>query len=435
MPILAANILQSLNASINTAWIGRLIGPAALSASANSTNILFFLLSLGLGFGFAATILVAQSVGARNLDQAKRVVGTTLVFFAMLSILIGASGFFMASRVLSLMGAPPETLPLASAYLRIIFLAMPGVYLFTFAIMALRGAGDAKTPFIFMAVSAVLDVVLNPLLIRGLGPIPAMGIAGSALATLIGQWAGFFGLVFWMYRTRHFLRLRQDELRYLRIDVAVFRALVTKGIPMGLQVIVLSSSAIAMISLVNRFGYLTSAAYGACFQLWSYIQMPAFAVGQAVSSMVAQNIGARRWDRVGRIAGAGVLYSALLTGSMVLAVGLAGGPVFAVFLGGNAEAIGIARHIDYVTSWSFIMFGVSFVLSSTVRSTGAVVPPLVNLIVALWMVRIPFALALTPKFQAEAIWWSFPLGFAVALALNIAYYRWGNWTKAHMLES
>ncbi len=299
---------------------------------------------------------------------------------------------------------------------------------------ALRGAGDSRTPFVFLAISAALDVGLNPVFIRGLGPIPAMGIAGSALATLISQWFGLFALIGWIYYRRHFLRLVRGEFRYLRLDGEILGALVRKGLPMGVQLIVMSSSMLAMISLVNRYGSTTSAAYGACFQLWSYIQMPAMAVGMAVSAMAAQNIGARRWDRVARIAWIGVLYNVLLTGSLVLLVTLIDRGAYSVFLGGDAAAIDVARHIHNIASWSFILFGAAFVLSSVVRATGAVFPPLVIMFVAMWMVRLPFAAFGSRSWGPDAIWWSFPLGSGISALLLWAYYRFGNWKQAKMLE-
>jgi putative MATE family efflux protein len=434
LPILASNALQSLNGSINTFWIGTLIGPAALSASANSTSVLFFLISVGMGFLMAASILIAQAVGAGDITLAKRVIGAGIVFVVALSVVMAVVGYIFASHVLRLMGAPPETLPLASAYLRVIFLALPGLFLFTFAMMALRGAGDSKTPFVFMAIAAVLDVTFNPLFIRGLGPIPAMGIAGAAWSTLISQWIGLLALVYLLYRRRHFIRLRRDEMRYLRIDPTILKSFVLKGGPMGLHMIVLTSSLIALVTLVNRFGYLTVAAYGACFQLWNYIQMPAFAVGQAVSAMAAQNIGAGRWPRVRRIAMAGIVYTVLLTAGVVGVLTLTNRWVLGLFLGGDLEAIAIAQHIDYIVSWSFILFGVNFVLSSVVRAAGAVIPPLIMLFFAMWVVRLPVALALMPSLGADAVWWGIPLGSTVSVVLTIAYYRWGGWTKAHMLE-
>lgn len=433
LPILASSVLQSINTSINAIWIGQLLGVRALSASANANSLVFFLLGAVFGLGLAATVLVGQSVGAKNLDQAKRTIGTSVTFFGVISVLLAAFGIAFAPQILVLMRTPQDSLAMASDYLRVIFVALPGMYLYSFVMMALRGAGDSNTPFVFLLLSAIVDVALNPILIRGFGPIPALGIAGSALATMIAQWASLVALVAWLYRSKHFLRLARGEGHYLRIDRQILRALITKGVPMGLAMVVMSSSMLVMISLVNRYGSHTTAAYGACFQLWSYVQMPGFAVGSAVSSMAAQNVGAKLWDRVSRIAIAGVIYNVLLTSAMVVVITLVRRRAFALFLGTDTVAIETAVHIHAIVSWSFIMLGVGFVLSSAVRATGAVMWPLVILFISLWMVRLPFAYWMSGTLHAESIWWSFPLGSGTSMIMTAIYYRFGSWRQSHML--
>src|SRR5882762_1135539 len=192
--------------------------------------------------------------------------------------------------------------------------------MYAFVGAVLRGAGDSKTPFYFMLLSVGIDIGLNPVFIFGFGPVPRLGIAGSALATFVAQGISLTALINHLYRRRHLLCLHKDELRMLRVDWSIVATLVRKGIPMSAQMLVLSLSGVLMIALVNRFGVDTTAAFGASIQLWNYIQMPAFAVGMAVSAMAAQNVGARKWDRVKSIAGVGVVYSILLTGSIVLVI-------------------------------------------------------------------------------------------------------------------
>ena len=433
LPILAGNVLQSLNGSVNAIWIGHGLGEAALAAASNANTILFFLIGAVFGVGMAATILVGQSIGANNLDQAKRAIGTSLVFFVVLSVVIAAIGLALAEPLMSWMHMSVEAKPYAIAYLRVIFLAIPFIYLMAFISMSLRGAGDARTPFVFLVVNVVLDIVLNPLFIFGWGPVPRMGIAGSATATLVATVLTLAGVIMYLYRSRHFLRIRGDELHYLKIDPTILRSLIGKGLPMGLQMIVMSTSMIAMISLVNSFGAHTTAAYGACFQLWNYIQMPSIAVGMAASSMAAQNVGAGLWDRVNKVAMTGLAYNVLLTGTLVLIVYLFNRGALGLFLPGGGDAIEIAQHINHIAVWSFLLFGISFVLAGVVRSTGAVIPPLIILLIALWVVRIPFAYTFVTSWGADAIWWSFPLGSSVSMVLSALYYRYGGWRKARML--
>lgn len=214
LPILGSTVLQSLNASVNAMWIGHYLGEAALTAGSNSSLIIFLLLSMVFGVSMASTILVGQSLGARNIDEAKRVMGTGTGFFVALSVVVSAAGYLGTESILRLLGTPADALPFAVAYLHVIFIAMPSMYFLNFLMMTLRGAGDSKTPLAFMALAVVLDIVLNPLLIFGIGPLPKMGIAGSATATLIAQVIALAALITTLYRRKHFLRLTGSELRF-----------------------------------------------------------------------------------------------------------------------------------------------------------------------------------------------------------------------------
>lgn len=433
LPILAGNVLQSLNGSVNAIWIGHYLGKSALTASSNSNAILFFLIGVMFGVSIATSILIGQSIGRDDLDQAKRIIGSSATFFGLFSAVLATAGFLASKMVLRWMHTPDDALPYATAYLRIIFLGIPFLYLYTFIMMSLRGAGDSKTPFYFLIVSVGLDVALNPLFIFGWGPVPKMGIAGSAMATLIAQVTSLFLLLVYLYRAKHFLRIQKTQLSYLKIDHTILRALIAKGLPMGAQMVVVSLGMIMMIRLVNRFGSVTVSAYGAAIQLWNYIQMPALAVGQAVSSMAAQNVGAQKWDRVSRIAMVGIMFNFVLTGALVTIVVVFGPHALALFLP-DASTIAIAQHINVVITWSFILFGVTFVLGGVMRSTGAVIPPLLILFFAVWIARIPFAYFFIDSMHAEAIWWSFPLGSVLSVILSVLYYRYGDWKNARMMK-
>jgi putative MATE family efflux protein len=434
LPILFANILQSLNASVNSIWVGRFLGEAALTATSNANTVMFLLIGAAFGVALAATILIGQYIGANNFDETKRVVGTSASFFAGVSVAMGVAGLIFCRPLLIAMSTPADSLPLAVAYMRVIFLAVPCLYMYAFVMAVLRGAGDAKTPFYFMLLSVALDIALNPVLIFGVGPLPPLGIAGSALATFIAQAVSLTALIRYLYRRRHLLCVHREELRYLRIDWTIVGILVRKGIPMSAQMLVISLSAVLMITLVNRFGVDTTAAYGAALQIWNYIQMPAFAVGMAVSAMTAQNVGAGKWDRVTRIARVGVLYSVTLTGSIVLAIELLNRNVFGLFLPAASHALHFASHMNRIVTPSFIFFGISVALFGVVRATGAVMAPLIVLTLSLLVVRFPLAELFLDRYQIDAIWWSFPISSVLSSILAFVYYRYGGWRQARMVS-
>lgn len=435
LPILYANVLQSLNASVNSIWVGRFLGEAALTATSNANVVMFLLIGLAFGIAMAATILIGQRIGANDIRGAKHAVGTSATFFGGLSVVLAIAGLTLSPALLAAMKTPPQSLPLAIAYMRVIFCALPSLYMYAFVMAVLRAAGDSKTPFYFMLLSVGLDISLNPVFIFGLGPVPRLGIAGSAFATFIAQTISLTAMVHHLYRRRHLLCLHGEELTFLRIDWRLASTLLRKGIPMGAQITVMSLSGVLMISLVNRFGVDTTAAFGAALQIWNYIQMPAFAVGQAVSAMAAQNVGAGKWHRINRIATVGVAFSIAITASVILVLELLGARAFSPFLPAGSPALAVAAHLNRIATPSYMFFAIAMVLFATVRSTGAVMLPLAIMALALLFVRFPLADALLSRYHADAIWWSFTVSSALAAILAALYYKLGAWRSARIVPA
>ncbi len=434
LPTLGSSVLQSLNGSINAVWVGRFLGEGALAATSNANLLMFLLMSFVFGFGMAATILIGQAFGRKDVEGARRVMGTAIGSFTLAAVAIAVLGWIFAPQLLQLLATPEAARPLALSYLRVIFLSMPGGLMLVMLMMTLRGSGDSITPLYFMIISAVLDSGLNPFFIAGIGPFPKLGIAGAATATVIANTTALLALVAYIYIRDLPLRLRGAELSFLKPDPALLKTIVAKGLPMGMQMIVVSASGLALLGLVNRQGIDTAAAYGVAMQLWTYIQMPAMAVGAAVSAMAAQNIGAGKWDRVGRITQSGIVATLVVTGVMVGLLVVADRPALELFLGSASPALPIARHIQLLATWSFLLFGVTMVLFATVRANGAVVAPLIILAIGLIPVRLGFAYLAHPVLGADALWLSYPVSTLVNLGLAIAYYKRGTWKSAHMEE-
>ncbi|GAA0284574.1 MATE family efflux transporter [Alteraurantiacibacter aestuarii] len=435
VPALMSNILQSLNGTINSIWVGRLIGEEALAATANANILMFLVSSAAFGFGMAGTVKIGQRYGARDIDGARRTFGTVVGFCGLLMTAIAVFGYFAAPYLLTALGTPGAAYPLALIYLRLIFVSMPFMMVSIILTMGLRGTGDARTPLIFMLVTVLLDAVFNPLLIAGVGPLPALGIAGSAIATIIASTLSFIGMVFYVYAKDLPLRLRQAELRYLRPAREELKYIISKGLPMGAQMLVMSASGIIVVGLVNREGLLMTAAYGAAMQLFTYIQMPAMAVGGAVSAMAAQYIGARKWHALDHVTRAGVLINFAMTGLITLALLAFDRPVLALFLGGDSPAVPLARHIQLLAGWNFIFFGVTMVYSATMRAGGAVMVPLLIIAISLYPVRLGFYFLTYQWLGSDAIWWSFPVSAFSALAMAWYFYFHTPWRDRAIAET
>lgn len=429
LPTLLSSILQSANGSIDTIWIGHLIGTDALAATTNGNLVMFLLTAFVFGFGMASTILIGQSFGRRDIETARAITGTTLGAFIPVSIIVSIIGWFLAPTVLGLLGTPETIEPLARAFLQVTFVAMPAILMQTILMMALRGSGDSITPLLFMGMAVILDIVLNPLFILGIGPIPALGISGSALATAIANYISLTAMLVYVYQKDLPLRLKGQELWLLVPDLKVLKLIFSKGLPMGIQMIVVSSAMLTMMRLVNQEGVNTTAAFGATQQLWTYIQMPAMALGAAVSAMAAQNIGAGKWDRVNSITRIGVFYAILMTGILVVVLLIADRQAMQIFLGAESPAIPIGQHIGKIATWGFIAFGVSMVFFGTVRANGQVIWPLIILFVSMYPVRLGVAVGMRDWLGEDALWLSFPVAMLSTMLMAGVLYLHGGWRK------
>ena len=433
LPQLVGNVLQSLNGSINAVWVGQLLGDEALAATANSNILMFLLFALVFGFGMAATVRIGQAWGAKDVITARRILGTALGLTGAISLVMATLGILFADKVLDLLATPGAAHDQALAYLRVVFIANPIATITTIIAMSLRGSGDAATPLRFMILATVLDVALNPVLILGLGPAPALGIAGSAWATVIATSIGFVAMIGWIYAKDLPLRLRGAELAWLRPRWEEARYLLSRGLPMGAQMLIISGAGVIMIGLVNREGLITAAAYGALLQIWNYIGMPAMAIGGAVSAMVAQHIGAGREDRVDAISRTGALANLAMTGLMIAALVPFDRPVLELFLGASSSSVATALHIQDLAIWTYLPFGVTIVLFGTLRAYGVIYAQLAVLFIAMYAVRLGAYHLLYPMLGADALWYSFLLSSVTSLVLTLLTYFKLPW-RQRMLE-
>ena len=240
-------------------------------------------------------------------------------------------------------------------------------------------------------------------------------------------------MVVTMYWRGSVLALRMPELRFLRVNLEILKSMFSKGLPMGLQMVVISSAALTMLSLINREGVQTTAAYSATQQLWTYVQMPAMALSAAASAMVAQNIGANQWSRVSDITRWGLIFNVILTGAMIGILTLFDKSILSLFLGSDSAAVPIGQHIQIMATWGFLFFGIAQVFFGTMRANGYVIWPLIVMIISMYPVRLGFAFGLYPVLGEDALWLSFPAGMVATAVMGAGLYLHGGWRKGKIL--
>ena len=429
IPMLIGNLIQTLNGSINAIWVGRLLGEDALAATTNANGVMFLMFALIFGFGTATTVRVGQHFGARDIVAARRTFGSGLGFCVLMSAAIAVAGWLLSPSLLRLLATPEGSYELAISYLRVIFISIPFGTANMMLGMGLRGAGDSKSPMFSMILTVVLDIVLNPLLIIGWGPVPSLGIAGSALASFVAGMGGVSYLLFTLYKKDLPLRLRGSEFAYLLPIGGELKYILRKGMPMGAQMLLISSAQIAVMWLVNREGVHSVAAYGASTQLWNYLQMPAFAISMGVSAMVAQSIGAGKHERVTAVNNAGMIANTALTGVLAAILVYFSHPLLGLFLGGNSPALPIAQHIQYIVTWSFLVMGASMIVGGTMRAYGVVWWPLIIQFIAFYPVRLGFYYIAYPHWGPDALWWAFPVATLASVLMTTTLYLRGSWRQ------
>ena len=429
LPTLGSNVLQSLNGSISAIYVGKFLGENAFAAAGISTFVMFAIFSSVFGLGMATTILIGQAKGRGDLSEVRRTIGATAGTFIAIGLVMGAFGRYIAPPVLRAMATPAAVMPFAESFLHVVFLGVPLVFLTVLLQSALRGIGDAVTPLWNTVLNLVLSLVLNPVFILGLGPAPRLGLPGAAFAGVLTNAICLLFMLWRIYALDLPIRLRGKELALLVPDWAHMKPVLVIGVPMGLSMVIMSLAGVVMMGLINREGVDTAAAYNAVNQIYGYIQMPAFAVSSAVSAMAAQNIGAGRWDRIGRIARTGVITNVVMTGVLVLVVILAGHWLLGLFLPLGSRAIPIGEHINLLIAWTFVPMGVSMVMTSMVRANGAVIVPFAILVVSIIFVRMSVGFGLYPRYGSDAIWWAFMASGTSSALLGIGYYLSGSWRK------
>jgi putative MATE family efflux protein len=433
LPLLTTNFMHSLSGTWGAVWVSHVLGPNALTAVVNANVFMFMMMGAVMGVGTAAGIAIGQAHGAGDQTAIRRVVGASVTFVAVVSLVIALVGYIEAPRVLDLMRMPEGARADAKVFLRVTCLSMPTIFTFLFFMMMMRGIGDARTPFRFSLLWIALSLALGPILLTGAFGFPRLGIAGVALGNLIANAISLAALLAYIYGRKLPIALRGADLAFLKPDPALLLMLVRRGAPMALETIIVQGAYFVLLAMVNTHGEATAAAYAGAAQLWGYVQMPAIALAASMSAMAAMNIGADQWDRVETIALRGCMLSVGLTTLTTLLVYGLGDIALKLFLPQGGEALAIARHINYIALWGWIVLSITSGLSAIVRANGAMLAPTIVFLVTMWILRVPFAAGLQPVLGVDAIWWSFPLGSLASAALAWAYFCWGGWRNNRLL--
>ena len=427
VPVMLSNILQSASATFNSIYLGRLIGVQAFAAASAFFPIVFFMIAFFIGIASGATVLIGQAYGARDEERLKAVAGTTLTLCIGLGVVVGGLGWLFGPQLLGLIRTPPDVFAQSLAYARVTFLGLPVLFVYLAYTTFVRGTGDSRTPFLALIVSTALNLVFTPALIRGWVGLPQLGIVSAAVANILSSVFAIAFMLVALALEKNPLAFDMSIVRHMQLAPRLVATLLRIGLPTGVQLVMVSLSEIAVIALVNRFGSSATAAYGAVNQIVSYVQFPAISIGIASSIFGAQSIGAKRFDRLTKVARAGVGLNWAIGAVLIGLVYVFNDRILSLFVT-DAAVVATAHDLLAITLWSYLLFGTSSVLSGLMRSSGTVLWPTLLSVIAIWGVEVPVAYSLAPHLGLRGVWIAYPVAFACGMSFQLIYY-FGFWRR------
>ncbi len=296
LPLFASNALQAVYNIVDMVIVGNYIGKAGMSAVSIGGDILHLLTFVAMGFSSAGQVIIARAVGAGRREEIKKTIGTMFTFLLGISLVISAACFALRFSVLRWLNTPSASAKFAMDYMVTCVCGLFFIYGYNIVSAILRGMGDSRRPFLFIAIAAVLNMVLDVAFVKYLG----MEVFGAALATVIGQAVSFLIALIYLYRRRvsFGFDFRPENFR---IDSHAFKRLLALGIPMAIQSAAISFSKIVLMSWINLFDVTYSALAGIFNKVNTMSGVISQSFTTAGSTMVGQNLGAREYKRVNRI--------------------------------------------------------------------------------------------------------------------------------------
>ena len=422
VPMVLGNVLQAAQGTFNAVFIGQMLGTKALAAVSAVFPIVFLFVSLVIGVGAGASVLIGQAWGARETHKVKVIEGTALTLGLLIGAAVALGGGVFTQDMLRLLKTPPDVLDDATSYARIVLLTMPGLLVFLLLTQLMRGVGDTITPLFALILSTVVSCLLTPAFIRGWWNLPRMGVASAAAASIASFVAALAFLGVYMRWRRHPMAPDRELWHALRLNRRILALVARIGLPTGLQMIVLSLAEVVLLALVNRFGSDATAAYGAVNQVVNYVQFPALSIAITTSILGAQAIGAGRLERLGAVTRTGLAMNAVLTGALVVLGYALSRQLLGLFVT-DPHVIEIAQSLLHVMLWSCVVFGFAATLGGIMRASGTVLVPTSISIGCIAFVEVPAAYLLSGRYGLTGVWMAYPIAFTAMLVLQASYYR------------
>ena len=393
-PAVASNLLMIVFSSADAFWVGTRLGAAALAAVATSLFWIWLVVSIAEMVGIGLTAVAARRHGEGRPEEAARVVGEALIYAVGLGAVVAVSGVLLLPWLLSALHNPAGVQALGARYLGTYLMGMPLIFGFFAVDAAFRASGDTRTPMVILGTSVVMTLVLDPVLILGRFGIPALGIAGAAVATIATRGGAF------LLGTA--LLVRRRMVRLGRVRWGSLAAITRVGLPTAITGVAFSAIYVAVARTVTQFGTPAIAAMGLGFRVESWMYMVGVGFGAAAAAIVGQNLGARQPDRAARAGWITVGYGTLLSLIAVVIELAIPAQMAGIFTRDPAVILETAHYLR-IAALAQLFTAAEIVLEGALGGAGETLPPMI-MSTSISALRIPLAAWAATQWGTTGIW-------------------------------
>ncbi len=426
IPMVLEMVLESLFAVVDVFFVGRL-GADAVATVGLTESLLTLIFAVAIGLSMSTTAMVARRIGEKDTEGASVAGVQAIILGLSVSLLVGVPSLIFAPRLLQLMGASPEIVASGSGYARIA-LGGCGVVMMLFLNNAIfRGAGDAAIAMRLLWVSNIINLLLDPCLIFGLGPFPRLGVTGAALATFTGR---SIGVLYQFYRLARGTERVPGLARHLRLNLAVLWRLVRVSIAGILQFAIAHTSWIGLVRIVSTFGAAAIAGYTIAIRILIFVILPSWGLSNAAATLVGQNLGAWKPDRAESSVWRTGFYNMLFLGSVGVILIIFAEPTVRLFTH-DPEVVPLAASCLRILSYGNIGYAYGMVMLQSFNGAGdTITPTWVNLF-GFWFLEIPLAywLAIPMNLRSKGVFFSIVIAECSIAAAGILLFRRGRWKQ------
>lgn len=427
-PIFIANLLQSCYSIVDMVVVGQFVGKAGLAAVSNAAMIGFIIQSVCTGVTMGGTVLIAQYKGAHDVQGQRHVIGTLFGVSAVAAVLVTMVSLFAYRPVFELMRVPAGAMQPAEDYMQVICWGTLFVFGYNAVCSIMRGLGDSQSPLLFVAIAAGINIALDLLLV---GPLK-MGTRGAALATIVSQGASFVISVFYLKKRAV---LSDFTARDLWIRGPICRMLLKIGLPSAVQTAVLNFSYLLVTGMLNEYGVAVAAASGIGLKVNTFAAMPCWAVGQAVTTMAGQNMGACQILRAAKTAKTGLWISLGASFIAMLLVQAFVGPIIGLF---NSDPEVVQEGIQYLRiccSFNSLLYAAMYTFDSFATGVGDSLFAMCNALLHSVVMRLllSWLLGSVLGYGFIGIYWGEMLSPVLSFFAGLVYFAGGRWKRHSLL--